>query len=184
MSTVKVIVGFKIFSVRCNISVLCWGLTVKLNTNNHHVSGKCWNSCEGRGLRSRSQLCQKHFSDRVIPINCLFSRVYIGRSSARPVGPTIVPTGREFTLADSLPDRSARRSGVRLHYTTVGQTDRPDNAISVKQPVAPPLDGHLRYLRITRYVIFCICLHAVVCGNNLYALPIYWSIVVQWCSFG
>ena len=55
----------------------------------------------------------------------VISRVYI-RSARLVVS--------EFTLDDSLPDRSARRSGVRLHYTTVGQTDRPDNAISVKQP--------------------------------------------------
>ena len=56
------------------------------------------------------------------------SRVYTGRL----VGPTgqadqsARPVVREFTLADSLPDRSARRSGVRLHYAMVGQTGRPD----------------------------------------------------------
>jgi len=64
---------------------------------------------------------------------------------------------------------TARTIKPRLHWPIVGPTsradDRPDNAISVNQPVAPPLDGYLRYLR-NPLRHFCVCLHAAECTNG------------------
>jgi len=48
----------------------------------------------------------------------------------------------------------------RLHWPIVGPTsradDRPNNAISVKQPVAPPLDGYLATY-LTSFLRLCTC---------------------------
>lgn len=44
-------------SVVCDISLLSEGISTKLATNIHHVTGKCWKGFNLRGQRSRSYVC-------------------------------------------------------------------------------------------------------------------------------
>lgn len=65
-SQVKIVVRLRKFHIRCNISVFCGGgeNSMNLDTNNRHVivSGSAEKILKVRGQRSRSQLCEKHFS--------------------------------------------------------------------------------------------------------------------------